>query len=166
VTKHPVPEKVRRERRSLWDFVPVAFWAGYGAFLVWEAWRRDAEADPSLQLTTFIMNGLRDHWLSFALGAAAIVAIYVLSKSDRLLRRWERPRSPGPIGPLLLLKGYPVHTAICAVLLAVTAWGMFNHVGLAMVGIAATGWAFVSLARRLGLDPSNDPAISQNQGKV
>lgn len=152
-------------RRSPWRWIFFAFWLAYGGFFLWRSWDESLERDPDGQFGAFLWTGLLDWAPAIGVALLVLAAIgLIMSFEAWLLERSAPPKEP--ITPLLLLRRHPLHVVMCAGLLALTAWGFLNDSSLGLIGMGGAIWAFVTLARRLGLEPPNDPAAPHNRGKA
>lgn len=94
----------------------------------------------------------------------------VLGKVAEKFSRWPgAPNSPPPpvdAGPLYAIRSYPIHVGVCLGLVAATLFLFFSWPTGAMVLVGLTIAAWVMLARRMGFEPTNDPAAPQNQPRT
>lgn len=152
-------------RRALWRWAFLALWLVYAGYWLWRGWGDAIERDPEVSVNSFLWETIVAWAPIMAIAIGLLAAIGVALAWDRRLLRSSVPPQ-GPITPAFVLQHYPIHLGVCVALVALSAWGMFTAPTMAMVMIGLAGGASVSLARRLGLEPPNDPAAPQNQGKV
>ena len=102
----------------------------------------------------------------FVLGLGVVVILIMLIKRCvKPVARWTAPSrsAPPPVdaGPLYALRTYPLHVGICMGLLAANLLTFYLWPRVAMVLVGPTIGAWVLLGRRMGFEPSNDPAAPQ-----
>lgn len=159
----------RPHTSRLWSVIHWAMVMAYVYFVgfkVGSAWQEATSLQPELAFIDWALRSLQLQAPTIAAWLLVLVAILAfLSGFPRFAR--SAPLAPDEaITPVMVLHRHPIHLGFCVAILLLTVWGMFTAPRLAMAGIAAAIWAFVSLARQLGLEPPNDPAAPQNQGKV
>ena len=88
-------------------------------------------------------------------------------KIERTVNRWQEPTGPGPeASPMEAIRFFPVHTLICACLVVAALVAFWMSPGAAMLLLVGALMAAVTLARRLGLEPQDDPAAPHNQQRT
>ncbi|WP_428154562.1 hypothetical protein [Brevundimonas sp.] len=126
------------------------FAANHSGASIWDYLR---DALPLLgQLAAFVVG-------IFVLGALASVV------APRLATLCAPPRNPAPpadAGPLYAMRTFPIHVGICVGLTAGVALTLLSWSVVAMILIVPAIGAWVLLARRMGFEPSNDPAASHS----
>ena len=94
--------------------------------------------------------------------AGLIVLVTVISLIAKRVTLWTvPPQSPAPpadAGPLYALRTFPLHVSVSVGLIAVSLLTFYSWPFVAMVLIGPTIGSWVLLARRMGFEPSNDPA--------
>ena len=154
--------------RALWRVAEVAMWGFFVVIFLDKFWSPLRAGNPTLDF-----RGLVEHQQAGLL-TGAFLAMFVTGvayrlsrparKIERVVERWQRPSGPGAeASPMDALRFFPVHTVflVCLVIAAVVAFWV--HPGAGMLLVAAALMAAVTLARRLGLEPLEDPAAPQNQ---
>ena len=102
-----------------------------------------------------------------------LLALALLGVLARLIwprvTKWSSPREdrppPADAGPLYAARTYPLHVLVCLLMIGVSTALLFSWPGAAMVAVALTIAAWVSLGRRLGFEPADDPAAPRNQAR-
>ncbi|MFT4956005.1 MAG: hypothetical protein ACI8U3_002404 [Brevundimonas sp.] len=88
-------------------------------------------------------------------------------KVERTVNRWQEPTGPGPeASPMDAIRFFPGHTLVCALLVVAALVAFWMHPGAAMLLLVGALMAAVTLARRLGLEPQDDPAAPHNQQRT
>ena len=105
------------------------------------------------------------------LGIAGVLVVTMLVKLiAKPVARWTAPSRSAPppsdAGPPYALRTYPLHVAVCLGLIAASLLAFYLWPTAAMVLTGLTIGAWVMLARRMGFEPSNDPAAPQNQSRT
>lgn len=153
----------------LWTAIHWAMVIGYVFFVgfkVGAAWQKAESNTPGLAFIGWALDGVQRQAPFIAGGVLALITLLAITSGIPGASRTKPQPPEGPITPSLVLQRYPVNLGTCVAALILTVWGIFTGSSLAVFGIAAAGMASVSLARRLGLEPPNDPAAPHNRGKV
>jgi hypothetical protein len=88
-------------------------------------------------------------------------------KIERTVNRWQEPTGPGPeASPMDAIRLFPVHTLVCACLVVAALVAFWTFPAAAMLILVGALVAAVTLARRLGLEPPDDPAAPHNQQRT
>ena len=99
-----------------------------------------------------------------------IVLIKVVALVAKPVARWTAPpQSPPPpldAGPLYALRTFPLHVSFCVGLIALNLVTFYAWPTAAMVLIGPTIGSWVLLARRMGFEPSNDPAAPHIESRT
>ena len=91
-----------------------------------------------------------------------IILVIVIGLVAKRVTRWtappESPPPPSDAGPLYALRTFPLHVGVSVGLIALNLITFYAWPTVAMVLIGPTIGSWVLLARRMGFEPSNDPA--------
>lgn len=156
------------------SFAGRLFWAAISLVIlmanVSREWDRFIENHPGASGWDFV-RASAPSFGTMILGIAVCIVLAVLIGSvASFVARWSAPprNSPPPsdAGPLYALRTYPLHVGVCLVLVSLSLVTFFSWPVAAMVLIGLTIWSWVLLARRMGLEPPDDPAAPHNPSRI
>jgi hypothetical protein len=136
----------------------AVMWAGMFGITLSREWEEFVEAHPGASAGDFAWS--LAPFAGQVIVAVALVGIFIALVRPRLSKWSTAPKNPPPpdAGALYGVRTYPLHVAICLLLIGLTIALYFFWPGAAVVTVGLTIAAWVSLGHRLGFGPANDPA--------
>ena len=157
--------------KKLWPRLLEAVIYGFVLLLLldnlWSPLRAD---NPALDFRALVEHQQAGLWTGAFIALFAAALAYRLSrparKVARMVKRWQEPTGPGPeASPMDAIRFFPVHALVCVLLVIAALVAFWTHPVAAMLLFVAALMAAVTLARRMGLEPPDDPTAPHNQGR-
>ena len=144
----------------------AAIWLVMLGITVSQEWDRFVEAHPGASGWDFALSVVP--FLAQLLTALALFGVLARLIWPKVTK-WSSPREdrppPADVGPLYAVRTYPLHVLVCLLMIGGSSALLFYWPGAAMVAVALPIAAWVSLGRRLGFEPADDPAAPRNQAR-
>ncbi len=148
----------------------VAIWFVFLGANVSREWDRFIADHPGASVEDFVLaSGPSLGQLILGI-VGFIVLIKVVGLVAKPVARWTAPPQSAPppsdAGPLYALRTFPLHVSVCVGLIALNLIAFYAWPTVAMVLIGPTIGSWVLLARRMGFEPSNDPAAPHIESRT